>query len=112
MTEGTIRNSNVDERVFSDRWMKPGDTSFYKKIGNDATKATSRFIMDDNWFEIQNIGVEYRWDTDWLKKNLHAQSIRFALNFSNLWRFSSVRYERGISYPFARNMQGSVTFLF
>lgn len=112
VTKGTIRNSNVDERVFSDRWMKPGDVSFYKKIDYDATKATSRFIMDDNWFEIQNIGVEYRWDTDWLKKKLHTQSIRFALNFSNLWRFSSVRYERGISYPFARNMQGSVTFLF
>ena len=112
VTKGVIRSGNVDERVYADRWQKSGDASFYKKIGNELTKATSRFVMDDNWFEVQSMGLEYRWDTEWLKKNARVQSILFSLNVSNLWHFSSVRYERGTSYPFARNVQGNVTFLF
>ena len=112
VTKGVIRSGNVDERVYADRWQKSGDASFYKKIGNELTKATSRFVMDDNWFEVQSMGLEYRWDTEWLKKNARVQSILFSLNVSNLWHFSSVRYESGTSYPFARNVQGNVTFLF
>ena len=68
--------------------------------------------MDDNWFEIQSIGLEYRWNTDWLRKATHLQSVLFGVNMSNLWHFSSIRYERGTSYPFARNIQGTVTLLF
>ncbi len=112
VTEGVIKSSNVDKRVFSDRWQKPGDAAFFKKIGTDPTKATSRFVMDDNWFDVQSIGLEYRWNTEWIKKNARVQSILFGLNASNLWHISSVRYERGTDYPFARNIQGSVTFLF
>lgn len=112
VTKGKIRSSNVDKRVYSDRWQNPGDASFYKKIGDSPTKATSRFVMDDNWFEIETIGLEYRWNTDWLQKTTRLQSVLFGLNLSNLWHFSSVRYERGTSYPFARNVQGSVTLLF
>ena len=68
--------------------------------------------MNDNWFEIQTAGLEYRWSTPGLKKNTGAQSILFGVTMNNLWHLSSVRYERGTSYPFARNLQGSVTILF
>ena len=112
VTKGRIRSSNVDKRVFTDRWQNPGDISFYRKIDENETKATSRFVMDDNLFEIQSIGLEYRWNTDWLRKATHLQSVLFGVNMSNLWHFSSIRCERGTSYPFARNIQGTVTLLF
>ena len=97
---------------FSDRWQKPGDRTFFKAYGDQGTYATSRFVMDDNWFDIQSVSLQYRWNSVWLQRTAKLQSILFGLNMTDLWHFSSIKYERGTSYPFARNVQGSVTFLF
>ena len=112
VTNGTIAVQNVDRRVFSDRWQKPGDRTFFKAYGDQGTYATSRFVMDDNWFDIQSVSLQYRWNSVWLQRTAKLQSILFGLNMTDLWHFSSIKYERGTSYPFARNVQGSVTFLF
>lgn len=112
VSNSTIRSINVDRRVYSDRWQKPGDRTFFKGYSNDVTKATSRFIMDDNWFDIQSVSLQYRWATPGLQRATKVQSILFGVNMSDLWHFSSIKYERGTSYPFARNIQGSVTLLF
>ena len=112
VSTGTIGRQNVDRRVFEDRWQKPGDKTFFKGYSTESTYATSRFVMDDNWFDIQSVSLQYRWATPGLRKATHVQSILFGINMSDLWHFSSIRYERGTSYPFARNIQGSVTFLF
>ena len=112
LTNNEIGRKNVDKRVYEDRWQKPGDKTFFKGYGNDATYATSRFVMDDNWFDIQSVSLQYRWSTAKLKQATGLQSILFGVNMSDLWHFSSIKYERGTSYPFARNIQGSVTFLF
>ena len=112
VTNLTIGRQNVDQRVFSDRWQKPGDKTFFKGYSNDATYATSRFVMDDNWFDIQSVSLQYRYSTARLQQATGLQSILFGVNMSDLWHFSSIKYERGTSYPFARNIQGSVTFLF
>ena len=68
--------------------------------------------MDDNWFDIQSVSLQYRWNSEWLQRTTKLQSILFGINMSDLWHFSSIKYERGTDYPFARNIQGSVTFLF
>ena len=112
VTNLTIGRQNVDQRVFSDRWQKPGDKTFFKGYSNEATYATSRFVMDDNWFDIQSVSLQYRYSTARLQQATGLQSILFGVNMSDLWHFSSIKYERGTSYPFARNIQGSVTFLF
>ena len=112
ITNTTIGQKNVDRRVYEDRWQKPGDKTFFKGYGEDDTYATSRFVMDDNWFDIQSVSLQYRWSTPQLKQATGLQSILFGVNMSDLWHFSSIKYERGTSYPFARNIQGSVTFLF
>lgn len=112
VSTGTISARNVDKRVFSDRWQKPGDKKFFKGYTSESTYATSRFVMDDNWFDIQSVSLQYRWSTPGLQKATKLQSILFGVNMTDLWHFSSIKYERGIDYPFARNIQGSVTFLF
>ncbi len=112
LSNASIGASNVDARVFKDRWQNPGDKTFFKKYSTEATKASSRFVMDDNWLDIQSVSLQYRWNSEALRKATRVQSILFAVNMSNLWHFSSIKYERGTSYPFARNVQGSLTFIF
>ncbi len=108
----TLQYQNVDARVYYDRWKNSGDVVSFKAFDNTKTRATSRFVMDDNVFEIQSIGLQYRWDSEWLKKHTSVTSITFGMNMSDILHLSTVKMERGTNYPYARNIQGSVKFLF
>lgn len=112
LSNSAISSRNVDARVFTDRWQKPGDITFFKGYSNESTKASSRFVMDDKWLEIQSISLQYRWASEALKKATRLQSILFGLNMSDVWHFSTIKYERGLEYPFARNVKGTITLLF
>ena len=112
VTKNTLMYQNVDARVYNDRWQKPGDVVSFKKFDDTATRATSRFVMDDNVLELQSVGIQYKWDSENLRKYLPVTSITFGLNMSDLFHFSTVKMERGTSYPYARNILGSVKFLF
>lgn len=108
----TVKNRNVDARALYERWQKPGDIVSFRKFDDNTTRASSRFVMPDNVFQIQSVSVQYRWDNDWIKKNLHASSLTFGVNMSDLLYVSTVKRERGTSYPFAHNIQASIKFLF
>ena len=112
VTLSDLKNSNVDERVLSQRWHKPGDLTFFKKLSEIDTRASSRYVMDDNVLELQSVSLQYRWDTPGLKKAIGANSIIFGVNMSDIFHFSSIKMERGTSYPFARAIQGSVKLSF
>jgi hypothetical protein len=56
--------------------------------------------------------LQYRWDTKWLKQVMRMQSVVFSLNASDLFHWGSIKQERGVNYPYARNIQGSVKLLF
>ena len=107
-----LKSQNVDRRALTDRWMKPGDVTFFKGYEEDATRATSRFVMKDNVLELSSASLQYRWDTKWLQQTMKVQSVTFGLNASDLFHWGSIRQERGINYPYARNIQGSVKLLF
>lgn len=111
VTTTTIKNSNVDNRVFSDRWLKDGDEVYFKGLSNEQTRMTSRFVMSDNVFSLQSASVQYRWTSDYLKQ-MGIENVRFSLNMSDLFYFSSVKAERGTSYPYARNIGLNVSLLF
>ncbi len=112
VTKDEIRNSNVDRRVYTARWQKPGDVAFYKGVSDDETRATSRFVMKDNVLELQSASLQYRWDNDFVRRQLRLQSVTFGVNMSDLFHWSSTRLERGTAYLFARNIQGSIKILF
>ena len=84
----------------------------FKKFDNTKTRATSRFVMDDKVFELQSVGIQYKWDGAWLREQTLINSIIFSVNMSDLFHFSTVKMERGTNYPYARNILGSVKFLF
>ena len=112
VTTNKITTSNVDKRVYTSRWMKPGDVTFFKGFSNETTRATSRFVMDDDVLELQSVSLQYKWDNEWIRNKTGAKSITFGVNMSDLFHWSTIKMERGTSYPYARNIQGSIKFLF
>lgn len=112
VTKAVIQQQNVDERVLSQRWFQPGDVTFFKGLSNEATHATSRYVMKDNVLQLQSAGLQYRWDTGWIRKAIGCNAVVFALNANDLLYFGSIKRERGTSYPYSRNVQASVKLSF
>jgi len=104
-----IYNENVDKRVFDDRWKQPGDITIYKSIADDSgyTKPSSRFVQDYNVVSLSSITAGYDFKANWMK-TAHISMLRFELGSNNLFRISSVKQERGTSYPFARTVNISL----
>jgi TonB-linked SusC/RagA family outer membrane protein len=108
---------NVDRRVYEQRWMKPGDLTFFKGFTNAAgqglenTNLTSRFVQDDNLLACESISVYYRL-SDELNRKIKLQNTRITFYTSDLFRFSSIKRERGIIYPFSHSytLQLQTTF--
>jgi len=107
-----LYNQNVDRRVLSDRWSKPGDVTFFKAFSNNDTHATSRFVMDENVFELQSASLQYKIDEAKFLKKWNIQNMTFNLNMSDLFYLSSVKRERGTTYPFARRAGISIAVVF
>lgn len=112
VTLSDLQNQNVDSRVLSSRWYEPGDVTFFKRLSNESTHATSRYVMKDNVFTLQSLGLQYRFDQQRLREAMHCNSVILALNMSDLLYFSTIKRERGTSYPYARNIQASLKLSF
>ncbi|WEK34928.1 MAG: SusC/RagA family TonB-linked outer membrane protein [Candidatus Pseudobacter hemicellulosilyticus] len=117
---------NMDRRALSDRWQTPGVPADYKGLTDlegytrtsDPTAVTSRFVQKANTIEITGISLDpgallERYITkytnllinklnaktdDVLKSNM--VSVRFYMN--NAFTITSLKRERGTSYPFNR----------
>ena len=77
-------------RVFTGRWSEPGQVARFKSITDDSeTKPTSRFVED---------------------YNLQRMKATFYMN--DIATISSVKTERGTSYPFARSFSFSLQVTF
>ncbi|MDR0544889.1 MAG: SusC/RagA family TonB-linked outer membrane protein [Odoribacteraceae bacterium] len=108
----TLATKNADRRVLSERWHKPGDVTFFKAFSNALTRETSRFVMDDRVFELQSATFQWRVDRAGFLRGYGLQSILFSVNASDLFYFSTIKRERGTSYPFARRTGASVALIF
>ena len=112
VTNDYINKNNVDGRVYKKRWQKPGDVKPYKGYGDVATKATSRFVMDDNVFQFQSASVEYRLRSEWLSNRWKIETVNIGANMSDIFYISSIKRERGTSYPFARRLSLMLSLIF
>ena len=104
--------NNVDNRVFTERWQKAGDYKFFKGYSDEATRSSSRFVMDDKVFQLQSLSLQYSWRTGFVKKVLHAETVNLSVNMSDLFYLSSIKRERGTDYPFANNIQFAFSVIF
>ena len=100
---------NQDKRALYDRWQKPGDIARFKRIDDtNSTKMSSRFIEKENTFSCNSINIGYRTtDAEWLKY-IGASAINFTAYMNDIFRISSIKEERGTSYPFERSVSFSI----
>jgi len=111
-----IRNNNVDERAYYDKWANPGDEAKYSahSFVNGSTRvgSTSRFVQKNNYLTISAITLGYSLNQNELIKRLKIQNLRFSVSMNELARFSTIAIERGTQYPFAQRISfgANVTF--
>lgn len=96
-----IEYGNVDLRVLTDRWQKPGDIAQFKNIkdGSLTTLPTSRFVQNNSFLRLNALTLTYDFNREWLKRNLGLRMLRLEASTSDLINWNSVRQERGLSYP-------------
>lgn len=121
--ENVDMNYNVDRRVLTGRWLYPGDNAMFKRLGQvsvdsdgdgvldrhftERTRATSRFVQDRDEVSIAAVNVYYEFN-DSLLDFIHLDRLRLSVNMNEIATFSTVKIERGLDYPFARNMSFSL----
>ena len=123
-----IKN-NVDRRVLTEGWMKPGDHVYflrripgvpYRGTEYDPNsqsypelrqQTTSRFVQDRKELDIGSLSVYYDFNRKWIK-HLGMERMRFSVYVNDVYKWSSMGVERGIDYPFAHmvSLQLSATF--
>lgn len=119
--ENANMNYNVDYRIYTDRWRKPGDHSPYKALSEvyvsekDAmaspiTQATSRFVQDLNEIKASSFQLSYDFYRHKFVKRIGFERVVVKLNVNDLFTISSIKIERGTNYPFARTFNASLSF--
>jgi TonB-linked SusC/RagA family outer membrane protein len=104
---------NVDRRIFSDRWVKPGDMSRFKNIADKTTTyATSRFIEDNDTWTLSSVNLSYDFDRIRAINQAGFRRVRVSFDMADAAYLSSVKIERGTSYPFARSFSLSLQAMF
>lgn len=104
---------NVDKRVFTDRWQKPGDVALYKSITDKSvTYPTSRFVENYNLFSLNSVSIYYDFRDCAFVKHSFLERLRASAYTNDLFVISSVKTERGTNYPFARTFSFSIQATF
>ncbi len=102
--------NNVDRRAYDLRWVNPNDIVPYLDITNTESRTnyhTSRFIERDNTLDISRVEVAYDFASNILKR-VGFKRLRISAGMDNVARISTVRYERGTSYPFSRGFSFTI----
>ena len=101
--EGVNPSSNADRRVLSDRWTTPGQAALYRNIRDyDQTYISTRFVQRDNYLKLTSLSLSYDLKKEWITP-LKLESVRLSFYMNDILHASTVKQERGTSYPFARS---------
>ena len=86
---------------------------WYSKDGwrQPPTQSTSRFVQDQKEFDISSISVYYDFKREWIAK-IGFERLRLTALMNEVTKISSIKIERGTTYPFSRTLtfQLSATF--
>ena len=105
--------NNVDRRVFEGTWQNPGDHTAYKKITSTptTTRPTSRFVEKYNELSLASVNLYYDFKFLNLKK-YKLERLKLAFYMNDVCQISTVKTEKGLSYPFARSFSFSLQATF
>ena len=95
---------NQDKRALYDRWQKPGDHAQFKDIANSvSTPMSSRFVQRDNSWSLESLRIGYEFSPE-LARRCGMGSIRLNAYMNDIFRLTTIKQERGTSYPNARSV--------
>lgn len=106
--------NNVDRRVFSDTWNAVGDLARYKHISSTPTTtyASTRFVQRNNMLQLTTLSAYYDFKyMSWLQK-AKLERLRLTFYVNDVFHISTVRAERGVSYPYAHTFAFSLAATF
>ncbi|MDE5999080.1 MAG: TonB-dependent receptor, partial [Bacteroidaceae bacterium] len=110
--EGVDPKYNADQRVFDDRWKKPGDVAIYKDIADTSVpKQTDRFAEKENTLTLTALNLSYEFSQNVCQK-LHLRNLRVGINATDLFRLSTVKIERGTDYLYSQGFEFTVSTIF
>lgn len=100
--EGINPRQNVDARAYTERWKNPGDLVRFLAIDNAKEEVKSeRFVERRNELYISSINLSYDFRTDWLER-IGFKKLCIGVGMSDIGYISTVKFERGTSYPYCR----------
>ena len=72
---------------------------------------SSRFVEKRNELHLSSLNISYNLPVNWVKK-LGLKRLAIGVGFSDIFRLSTVKFERGTSYPYMHsyNFMISPTF--
>lgn len=103
--ENADKYMNVDRRAAEDTWKQPGDIVSLLAIGplDRKTQVSSRFLQDNDFFKVSGMNLGYAFSRNICEK-MNVNSLRLSLNLNDLYYRSTIKRERGTSYPFAHKI--------
>ena len=104
---------NADRRVYEERWRKPGDVTMFKDVKDTSrTRQTSRFVQDNDYISCESISLGYDITSPKVLNFIGAERLRVTGYLNDICRWSTVKQERGLDYPFARRYAFSLNVSF
>ena len=100
---------NADKRAFTERWKKAGDLVDYIKIDQDyGYHHSERFVERQNELYLSSLGINYDVNPSWVRR-IGLKKLMVGVTFSDVLRLSTVKFERGTSYPYMRGFNFTVS---
>lgn len=103
-------NYNQDKRALYDRWQNVGDYAKFKNIANTTTTPiSSRFVQRDNSLSLESFQVGYEFSSR-IASKLGMSLLRVSAYMNDIFRISTMKQERGTSYPYQRSITFGLSF--
>lgn len=101
--EGADPAYNADIRVLANRWKESGEHTFFKNIADTKPSyVSSRFVQEENTFSLKSVSLAYDFKREWIQR-CKIENLRLSFYMNDVFRISSIKQERGLTYPFARS---------
>lgn len=95
---------NVDARAYTDRWKSPGDLVRFLAINStDETITSERFVEKRNELYFSSVQFTYDFQPAFLNR-IGIKKLCVGVGTTDLGYISTVKYERGTSYPYCRTV--------
>lgn len=93
---------NIDARAYTERWKQPGDLVRFLAINTKNEMVNSeRFVERRNELYISNIQFTYDFQSKAISK-IGLKKLCVGIGMSDIGYISTVKFERGTSYPYCR----------